>query len=148
MLTCQTLSVYIDEKDDSTRQQTSNRRMAICRLSTRIPVYRHGSSHYAFKHWNAKPIDLACLAEVTEILFASSDLVSVPAKCLADESSLDESINTDATQTASGPVGGETRGVESESTVLNRSEEDAGRSLHATQGGWIFRTYVWGGGSG
>ena len=44
-------------------------------------------------------IVLASVAEVTEILFAGSDLVTV--------ASLDESINTDATQSASGPAGGE-----------------------------------------
>ena len=84
MLTCP--STLIAEKDDSSRQQTSHRRMAICRL----------------------------------LLFATSDLVTV--------ASLDESINIDATQLASGPAGGETRGVASGSTVHNRSQEGAGRS--------------------
>ena len=53
-------------------------------------------------------VDPAYVAEVTEILFASSDLVTV--------ASLDESINTHATHSESG------------STVHDRSEEGAGRS--------------------
>ena len=48
-------------------------------------------------------IDVASVAEMTEILFAGSDLVTV--------ASLDESINTDATRSASGPAGGKTHEV-------------------------------------
>ena len=44
---------------------------------------------------NARPIDLARVAEVTDILFASDELVLVGAKCSADlsrESGLDVSV--------------------------------------------------------
>ena len=78
-------------------------RLQTKQMHTRVPAWKLPLCIQAL---NARPIDLAHVAEVTEILFASSDLVIVAAKCLADlarESNLDESINqsaegTDATQ--------------------------------------------------
>ena len=78
-----------------------------------------------------EPVDLEHIAEVTEIQFASSDLVSVAARCLADlskESSVDESIDhsagdTAAMQSASGRAEVEIQDVESGSAEQNRSEK-------------------------
>ena len=61
---------------------------------------------------NAKPIDLAHIAEVIEIQFASNDLVAVAAKCLAElseASGMDASTEQSAgdavaNQSASGPA--------------------------------------------
>ena len=106
------------EKDDSTRQQAGNRRLAHNAPEARLQTKHMHTRGPAWKlplciqALNARPIDLAHVAEVTEILFASSDLT----------------IINDVTQSASGPAEGETQDVESESTEHDGSEEDADQS--------------------
>ena len=77
-----------ERKDDSTKQRTVTRRMAnnapeaklqTRALHSRVPPWKISNCIQAL---NAQPIDLTHIAEVTEIQFASNDLVVVAAKCL------------------------------------------------------------------
>ena len=60
-----------------------------------------GSSQYAsIEALSARPIGLARIAEVTEILFADHELVAVAAQC-----STDLSRESESTDLSTGPVG-------------------------------------------
>ena len=95
---------------------------------SRVPAWKISKCIQAL---NAKPIDLAHIAEVTEIQFASNDLVAVAAKCLAElseASSMEASTEQPAgdavtSQSASGPTESKAQNAESEPTEQKQSEE-------------------------
>ena len=125
------------EKDDSTRPRTTTRRVAnnapeaklqIRALHSRVPAWKLSERIQAL---NAQPIDLARIAEVTEIQLASNDPVVVAAKCLFElsEASSEKAAtgqsrgDNAASQSASGPAESKTQDAESESTEHKQSEE-------------------------
>ena len=61
---------------------------------------------------NARPIDLAHVAEVTEIQFASSDLVIVAARCL--ENAVEQSSTQHEEGKSSGTVSGKNQDDDSQ----------------------------------
>ena len=120
------MSVDPVEQTGCAKQQTGNRKLANNAPEARLLIRQMHARVQAWKlqpcvqALSARPIDLAYIAEVTDILFASEELVSVSAKCSADlarESNVDTSVDqlagsAGATSLSSDIAGGESLNVE------------------------------------
>ena len=103
-------------------------RLQVVAMHSRVPAWKLSK---CIKVLNAQPLDLEYIAEVTEIQFASEELVAVAAKCLAGllEAYADEAAARQATidnavsQCTQGLAKSKTKDAESETVVQGHPEE-------------------------